>query len=107
MHAALSKGRFENRNQVFRSAYSSSMGPVSLGVFDKVGVSETEPEICKSIRPLFPANHPVPLILDDENDQIEIETDGRLQVLRVHHEAPVATNRHDAFVSVQHRGHHG
>ena len=45
--------------------------------------------------------------MKDKDNEIQLETDGSLQLLAVHHEPAVPAHRQDAAVGMQQGGHHG
>ena len=65
---------------------------VRLGVPDEVRVTEREAEVGELVDGLLPADHSVGVVLQDEDDQVESEPHGRLELLGVHHEAAVAAD---------------
>jgi len=56
---------------------------------------------------LFPANHAVAAVLDDEHNEIQAKPDGGLQILRVHHEPAIAADGHDAPIWIKKCRDHG
>ena len=42
------------------------------------------------------------MVLEDQDDEVELEPDRRLQLLAVHHEAAVAADGHDAAFGIEH-----
>ena len=106
LHAALAECGFERRGQGVRRLDAPALRAVGLGVLDEVGVAERQAPVGEVVDRLLPADHPVGVVLDDQHDQVELQPDRGLELLRVHHEAAVAAHRQHALARVQHRGHH-
>ena len=50
---------------------------------------------------MLPTDHPVRVVLQDEDDEIKPKPNGRLQFLAVHQEAAIAAYRHDAALRIE------
>jgi hypothetical protein len=107
MDPAAGKGLLESRRQSIAALHTAAIDAVRLGVGDEVGVAEGHAEIGKAVRRLLPADHPVGVVLQDQHHEIHPNTHRGLQLLRVHHEAAVATNSEHASRWIEHRSHNG
>ncbi len=90
--AARAERLVQGRDEVVGGPDPGSARAGGLRVPDEVGVAERETEVDETVHGLLPADHPVGVVLQDEDDQVEPEPHGRLQLLGVHHEAPVAAD---------------
>ncbi len=106
MHAAHLERVVQGRFQILDVLDTRALCALSLGVFDEIGVSERHPEIGEPIDRLFPADHTVGIVLDQEDDEVQPQRHGGLKLPAVHHEAAIPTDRHDAPRRVKHGSHH-
>src|SRR5690606_32781392 len=56
---------------------------------------------------LLPLDHAVAVVAQNQNDQIQSETDGGFQLLRVHHKAAVTADGDYAAIRINQFGSHG
>jgi len=77
---------------------------VGLGVLDKVGVVEVETKVVEAAVLLLPLDHAKGVVVDEKDDEVLEQTHGRLELLRVHHEAAVAAHDHDLTLWVDQLG---
>src|SRR6516225_3690431 len=71
LHSALSKCSFEDCSEVFGGLDSSSIRSIGPGVLDEVRVFKGETEISEALRLLFPADHAIPSIFEDKDDEVK------------------------------------
>jgi LysR family transcriptional regulator, cyn operon transcriptional activator len=92
LDAALVEAPGEQRRHVGGARGAVALRPVGLGVPDEIGVPQLHAEVGQPHLALLPPDHAVPIVAHDDDRQIEPEPDGRLELLRVHHEPPVAAD---------------
>src|SRR5579863_5776628 len=68
VHTTSSESGFKYRNEVFRGTDASSIRSIGPGVLDEVRVFKGETKISETFRLLFPADHAVSVIFEDEDD---------------------------------------
>ena len=82
------------------------VGTVRAGIVHEVRVGEVQAEILEIHVTLFPLDHAVAVIAENQNHDIQLQAYCGFQFLAVHHEAAVTHNGHDATVRVHHLGGH-
>ena len=75
--------------------------PVTFGIFDEIGVAICQPPILKAHICLFPADHPIAVVIEDQYGDVQFQANCRLHFLAVHHKAAVAADGQHLFVRVQ------
>jgi hypothetical protein len=76
MYAASSKCCLERRRQVIATLDSASLGTISSGVCDEVGIPKGHAEIREAVHALLPADHSVGIVLQDQYNEIEVQPYG-------------------------------
>src|SRR6516165_3867617 len=75
MDPAAGKSGFQRRRQTIGALHlPAALKAEGLGIGDEVGIAEGQAEIGKAVCCLFPADHPVGIVLHDQHDEIELET---------------------------------
>ena len=106
MDAAPFEGGFERRSKVAALGDPRSLGSIALRIFHEIGITKGQAKIRETVDGLLPPDHAVGEVLKNENDQIELEANRRLHLLRIHHEAAVAADGHYPPFRAKDRRHH-
>ena len=107
MEPTAGKGFLQSRRQGIAALHTGSLNAVRLGVGNEVGVAEGHAEIGETVRRLLPADHPIGVVLQDQHHEIHPHAHRGLELLRIHHEAAVATDREHTPLGIKHRSHDG
>ena len=106
MHAALLVALFYQRAQAGGGFHAVAVGAVGAGVIHEVRVLEVQAEILEVHVVLFPLDHAVAVVAQNQHHDIQLQAHRSFQLLAVHHEAAVTDDGHDAAVRVHHLGGH-
>ena len=68
------------------------MGSIAFRVLDEIWISIIQPEVVKAHVGLFPLDHAVSVVSNDDDGDVNAKSHSRFEFLGVHHEAAVAAN---------------
>src|SRR5436190_10479637 len=68
---------------------------------DEVRVAEVDARRSPELPLLLPADHPVPVVANDQHDEGQPQANRRLELLDVHHEAAVTGDGHDTALRLR------
>ncbi len=106
MDAAAGEGGLERRHELLDRCHPRALRAIGLGIAHEVGIAEGHAEIREAVDRLLPADHAIGAVVQDDDDEVQPEPHRRFHLLRVHHEAAIAADRHDAALRMEHRRHH-
>jgi hypothetical protein len=82
MHTAAFERRFEHWRQIVRRLDARSPGAIGFGVFDEVGIAEGQAPVGEIIDGLFPADHAVAVVVEDQDDEVQVQAECGFHALR-------------------------
>ena len=106
MHAAGLVALFHQGSQAGGRFHPVAIGAIGTGVVDEIRVTEIQTEVLEIHVVLFPLDHAVAVIAQNQYHDVELQAHCGFQFLAVHHEAAVADDGHHAPVRVHHLGGH-
>ncbi len=100
------KTRGQDLLEILSLVQSMSNRAIRLRVLHKVWIRKVESKVFKPHRLLFPLDHAVPTVVDNDDDEMQSKSYGRFQFLRIHHESAVAAHRDDRSIRIDELGGH-
>jgi hypothetical protein len=104
LHAALLKSPLERRHQPLGGLDPGAARVMSARERDEIRISECHAEVGKAVGVLFPADHALSIVLQDQHHKI-LEAHCCFQLLGIHHEAAVAADRKHLSSRMEQRSH--
>jgi len=95
MHTGGLQAALYQRRECSRVVNAMAISTVTSCVEHKVRISVIQTKVLKSHLCLLPADHSVPVVAQDDDHQIHLQTHSGFQLLAVHHETTIATHCHD------------
>src|SRR3546814_9410213 len=80
--------------QMRRALDAVAMRAIGFGIFDEIGVAIGQPPILEAHIRLFPADHAIAVVVEDQHGDVEAEAHRGLHLLAVHHKAAVRSEEH-------------
>src|SRR3546814_8420108 len=75
--------------QMRRALDAVAMRAIGFGIFDEIGVAIGEPPILEAHVRLFPTDHAIAVVVQDQHGDVEPEAQSGLHLLAIHHKAAV------------------
>ena len=88
--------------QHLSTGHPVAVGAIGFGIFDEIRIAIFQAPILEAHVGLFPADHAVAAVVEDQHGEVEAEANRGLHLLAVHHEAAVAADRHHLAIRIDH-----
>jgi hypothetical protein len=82
MHAAALERRFKHWRQILRRFDARSLGSIGFSVLDEVRIAEGQAPVGEIIDGLFPADHAVAVVVEDQDDEVQVQAECGFHALR-------------------------
>src|SRR5262245_28666895 len=105
--SAAGKGRFESRDELVRGLDALAAGAERPRQAHESGVAERLASLAAVAGELLPSVHPVGVIAEAHDDDLQVKAPRRLQLLDVHQQSTVAGDGHHPPIGMEKGGRHG
>ena len=84
VHARRIQAMFQQLVQMRRAFHAVAVRAIAFGIFDEIGVAIGQPPILEAHIGLFPADHAIAVVVEDQHGQVETQPHCGFHLLRIH-----------------------